>query len=114
MQKQINEHIKNKLTLYLYRYRKGFGTQYALLSLTERWKIILQEKRFGGAVLMDLLKAFDTLNHELLIVKLGAYGFKNEFLNLIQSYLTNGWQKTKMDRVITGCTPRICFWSPFP
>ena len=49
------------------------GTQYALLSIIERWKKILDEKGFGGAVLMDLSKAFDTLNHELLIEKLIAY-----------------------------------------
>ena len=36
MQKQINEHIKNKLSPYLCGYRKGFGTQYAFLSLTVR------------------------------------------------------------------------------
>ena len=72
MQKQINEHIKNKLSPYLCGYRKGFSTQYALLSLIERWKKILDEKGFGGAVLMDLSKAFDTLNHELLIAKLSA------------------------------------------
>ena len=33
MQKQINEHLKNKLSPYLSGYRKGFSTQYALLSL---------------------------------------------------------------------------------
>ena len=33
MQKQINEHIKNKLSPYFYGYRKGFTTRYALLSL---------------------------------------------------------------------------------
>ena len=38
---------------------------------------ILDEKRFGEAVLMDLSKAF---------------GFNNESLKLIQSYLTNRWQ----------------------
>ena len=48
--------------------QKGF--QYALLSLIERWKKILDDKGFGGAALVDLLKAFDTLNHELLIAKL--------------------------------------------
>ena len=52
------------------RLGKGFRTQYALLSLIERWKKILDEKAFGGAVLMDLSKTFDTLNHELLIAKL--------------------------------------------
>ena len=34
----------------------------------------LDQKEYGGAVLMDLSKAFDTLNHDLLIVKLHAYG----------------------------------------
>ena len=98
MQKQINEHIKNKLFPYLCGYRKGFSTQCALLSLIERWKEILAEKGFGGAVLMDLLKAFDTLNYELLIAKLSAYGFNNESLKLIQSYLTNRWQRTKINK----------------
>ena len=49
-------------------------------------KKILDEKGFGGAVLMDLLKAFYALNHELLIAKPSAYGFKKESLKLIQSY----------------------------
>ena len=70
IQKQINQHIKNKLSLYLYRYRKGFSRQYALLSLIEHRKKTLDEKGFGGAVLMDLSKAFDTLNYEQLIAKL--------------------------------------------
>ena len=55
---------------------------------------ILDDKGFGGAVLMDLSKAFDTLSHKLLIAKLSAYGFNNESLKLIQSYLTNRWQRT--------------------
>ena len=52
-------------------------------------KKLLDEKGFGGAVLMDLSKAFDTLNHELLIEKLIAHDFNNESLNLIRSYLIN-------------------------
>ena len=37
----------------------------------------LGNKGFGGAILMDLSKAFDTLNHDLLIEKLHAYGFQH-------------------------------------
>ena len=46
---------------------------------------------------MNLLKAFDTANHDLLIAKLSAYGFDTESSKLIKSYLTNRLQKTKVN-----------------
>ena len=46
---------------------------------------------------MELWKAFDTLNHDLLITKLHAYGFTRESLKLIKSYLANRWQRTKIN-----------------
>ena len=46
---------------------------------------------------MDVSKAFDTLNHELLIAKLSAYGFTNESLKLRESCLTNRRQRTKVN-----------------
>ena len=82
----------------------GFSTQYALLSLIERWKQILDEKEFSGAVLMDLSKAFDTLNVKLLIAKLSAYVFNNEYFKLIQSYLTNRWQRTNINKSLSRWT----------
>ena len=46
---------------------------------------------------MDLSKAFDILNHDLLMAKLHAYGFSEESLKLIKSYLTDRWQRTKVN-----------------
>ena len=46
---------------------------------------------------MDFSKAFDTINNDLLIAKLHAYCFSKESLKLIKSYLTNKWQRTKLD-----------------
>ena len=43
-------------------------------------------------------KAFDTLNHELLIAKLHAYGFNRDSLKLINDYLSNRWQRTKINK----------------
>ena len=47
-----------------------------LLTLMERWKFFLDKQDFAGALLMDLSKAFETINHELLIAKLHPYGFQ--------------------------------------
>ena len=80
----------------MWLYRKGFSTQQALLSLIEKWKKALDKKGYGGAILMDLSKAFDTINHELLIAKLEAYGFSNESLKLLHSYLSSRWQRIKV------------------
>ena len=83
MHHQVGEYIEKHLSPFLCGYRKGFNTQTALLSLLEKWKSTLDKKGFAGAVLMDLSKAFDTINHELLIAKLNAYGFSEPSLNLI-------------------------------
>ena len=48
---------------------------------------------YCGAVLMDLSKAFDTINHDLLIAKLHRYGVDKRSLSLIRSYLTKREQK---------------------
>ena len=86
MHDQISQYINSFLTPYLCGYRKGFSTQLALLCLIEKWKIVLDSKSYGGAVLMDLSKAFDAINHDLLIAKLHACGFSKQSLKLIKSY----------------------------
>ena len=78
MQKQINDFIISFLSPYLCGHRKGFNTQHALLKLVENWRKSLDNKSFGGAILVDLSKAFDNLNHDLLIAKLLAYGFQHD------------------------------------
>ena len=70
-------------------YRKRASTQQVSLSLIETWKKVLDGKGYGGAVLMDLSKAFDTINYDLLLAKLHAYGFTSKSLRLITSYLIN-------------------------
>ena len=47
---------------------------------------------------MDLSKAFDTINPELLIAKLHAYGFSKDALKLIFSYMSDRWQRTKINK----------------
>ena len=63
--------------------------------MTEKWRKCSDENKVVGAILMDLSKAFDSLAHDLLIAKLHAYGFINETLMLLVSYLTGRKQCVK-------------------
>ena len=61
------------------------------------WKKALDYQNCAGAVLTDLSKAFDCLNHDLLIAKLDAYGFKKNSLNFIYDCLKERKQRTKVN-----------------
>ena len=98
IQKQFSSYVDKFLSPYLCGYRKGFNTQYALLPLIEKWKKGLNNKGYASAILMDFSKVFDTINHELLIAKLYAYGFSKDALKLINSYMSNRWQRTKIGK----------------
>ena len=54
--------------------------------MLEKWKNSMDNKRFSGAILTDLSKAFDCLDHDLLIAKLNAYGFDYNALKLTNRY----------------------------
>ena len=97
MQKQTNDFIEKYLSPYLCGYRKGYNCQYALLSMIEKWKCSLDNNGFAGGILMDLSKAFDTINHMLLISKLHAYGFNVDSLEIILDYLSDRLQRTKIN-----------------
>ena len=57
--------------------------------MLERWKKALDNRKIAGTLLTDLSKAFECLNHELLITKLEAYGFHHSALTYIFSYLSD-------------------------
>ena len=108
MQKQMVAYIEKFLSPYLCGYRKGFNAQYALIAMIEKWKKCLDGNGFAGAILMDLSKAFDTINHELLIAKLAAYGFEESALETVHSYLSDRWQRTKVNTWFSNWRELLC------
>ena len=104
LQKQISDYIEKLLSPFLCRNRRGFSTQHALLTLIERWRFCLEKQGLPGALLMDLSKAFDTTNHELLIAKLHAYGFSTDALEVLLCYLQDRWQIVKINTTFSPWT----------
>jgi len=106
--KQTNAYMEKYLSPYLCGYRKGYSCQHALLVMIEKWKKSLDEGGYAGGTLMDLSKAFDTINHKLLIAKLHAYGFGTESLEVIYDYLSDRWQRTKIDASFSSWSKILC------
>ena len=93
IQDQIQFFFDFLLSKYQSGFRRGYNAQHCLISLIEKWKKSVDNGGAFGALLTDLLKAFNRLPHELLIAKLDAYGFDKSSLKLIHSYLSNRKKK---------------------
>ena len=94
---QINSYINPKLSMYLCGFRKNMSAQNCLLLMLEKFRNCLDKKGCCGVLLTDLSKAFDCLNHDLLIAKLNSYGFDYNSLKLINSYLTGRKQRVRVN-----------------
>ena len=67
-----------------------------------RWHQCLDRSGKVGSILMDLSKAFDCIDHELLIAKLAAYGVDYKTLKVLKSYLSNRFQRTKVGSTLSS------------
>ena len=94
--KQIDTYVGEKLSKCLTGFRKSHGTQHLLATMHEKWKKACHKGEYVSALFLDLSKAFDTINHDLLPTKLKAYGFSLNALRLMLSYLNNRKQQVQI------------------
>ena len=87
--------MENKISKCVTGFRKSHGTQHSLIVYLEKWKKSLDKEENMSAIFMDLSKAFDTINHDLLLAKLRTYGLSKEALSFMCSYLKNKRQRVQ-------------------
>ncbi len=82
-----------------YGFRTEHSTEYAALELIDRVLVEMDKNDMPINIFLDLSKAFDTLDHNILLHKLSYYGVKGIALNLFESYLTNRKQFVQIDDI---------------
>ena len=95
--KQITSYTKVKLNSCITGIQKSHGTQHSLVVILEKWKRATDKGECVLVLFMDFSKAFDTINRNLMITKLKAYGFSREVSKFMQSYSKNRKQRVQIN-----------------
>jgi len=89
--------IHNCIYELQFGFRAGHSTNHALISLTEKVRVALDTGHFACGIFVDFQKAFDTVDHEILLKKLEHYGVRHTANKWFRSYLTNRTQYTSIN-----------------
>jgi hypothetical protein len=107
---QIYKYFKsnNLFTENQYGFLEGLSTELATMELTNRLYKYMDDNKIPISVFIDLSKAFDTIDHHILIHKLKYYGLEGASLRLITNYLTERTQYVAYDDCNSSILPIKC------
>ena len=81
--------------------RRNRSTTMAIIHLTEKIKRAIENNEFTIGIFLDLSKAFDTVNHKILLQKLESYGIRGMPYKWFQNYLTVREQIVKFNNILS-------------
>jgi hypothetical protein len=93
---QLYDFLLSQSVIYgsQFGFQKGRSTLHSLIEIVENIRDCLEQRNYGCGIFIDLKKAFDTVNHKILIDKLEHYGIRGRSLDWFSSYLTGRTQYT--------------------
>lgn len=86
-------------------FRKNRGTKDALIQFTDKTFNAMNSKRCVLGIFIDFSKAFDSLNHDILITKLKRIGFDTKSILWFKSYFENRSQRVFLNNVLSNSAP---------
>ena len=96
----------------LYQNQSGFrathSTVTALLEATDSWAYNIDNGKINGVIFLDLKKAFDTVDHQILLSKLNYYGIHGKSFKWFQPYLENRTQKCSVNGSLSSSCSLTC------
>ena len=86
---QLYNFLKKYSILYQYQFgfREEYSTEQAILEITDSLKKAMDKKLVSYGLFLDFSKAFDTINHDILLSKLYIYGIRGNALRWFENYL---------------------------
>ena len=99
MHKRLYSFVTQNHIIYplQYGFQEKHSVEHALISLTETIRNTLDNRKFGCGIFLDLQKAFDTVNHDILLSKLEHYVIRGIALAWFKSYLSDRYQYVSMN-----------------
>ena len=89
-------------------FRSLHSTLTTLLETNDNWRVNIDRGLLNGVIFIDLKKAFDTIDHEIILKKLAKYGVDQDALKCFKSYLTNRMQRCNVDNYLSSASPLNC------
>ena len=101
MYKRIYAFLEKHNILYdlQFGFRAKHSTTHALINITEKIRSALDSGKVACGIFIDLQKAFDTVNHDILLKKMNHYGFRGKINEWVRSYLCERNQKVTINGI---------------
>ena len=108
--KQLYEYLtdNNLLAVSQHGFRPMHSTLTAFLEVTNNWYLNIGDGLLKSVLFLDLKKAFDTVDHSILLKKLQLYGLDSHTVQWFKSYLSNRFQSTLVNGILSDYLPVSC------
>ena len=100
---QLSKYLEKEsiLSEYQFGFRSRHSTTTTLIDCTNEWYVNMDRGHYNLVVFLDIKKAFDTVNHDILLKKFEMYGLGDLALALLRRYLTDRTQKCQLQDMLS-------------